>query len=130
MLLEGKAIGGAVVGLATVFAAFEAVPSLAQDVILAAAAIAAFKVLAGSVGQVMKWGREIHAATTAHLPERVGRVEDRLDMVEARATAIEASLNTMATTERAAVAGAIEATSAMVTRPRPGRATDPGRRAG
>lgn len=130
MLLEGKAIGAAVVGLATVFATFGALPTLAQDLILAAAAIAAFRIVAGSVGQVMKWAREVHDATTSDLPQRVGRVEDRLDMVEARATAIEASLNTMATTERAAVAGAIEATSAMATRPRPGRATDPGRRAG
>jgi hypothetical protein len=48
VLLEGKAVaGGAVVGLTGVIAAFTALPSMAQDVILAAAAITALKVVWG-----------------------------------------------------------------------------------
>jgi hypothetical protein len=52
------------------------------------------------------------------------RVEVRLDHGQERFAAIEAVLGTLATSERAAITGAIEATR----RPgpsRPGRATDP-----
>lgn len=135
MLLEGKAA----VVLATllgagVIAAFDALPSATQDVILAGAAITALKIVwSSTIKPVMRVGREVHTAVTSDLPERMRGVEDaqqamdeRLQRGDARFAAIEAKLDTWAVAERAAIDGALEATR----RPRAARASDPGERTG
>lgn len=135
MLLEGKAA----VVLATllgagVIAAFDALPSATQDVILAGAAITALKIVwSSTIKPVMRVGREVHTAVTSDLPERMQGVEDaqqamddRLQRGDARFAAIEAKLDTWAVAERAAIDGALEASR----RPRTARSSDPGERTG
>lgn len=132
-LLEGKAVGFAVIGLTALLAAFGSLPLLMQDLVLAAAAIAALKVIGGAVRAGVVRAREIHLAVTSDLPDRMERqelqmvkVNDRLEAGQVRFAAIEATLDAFATAERAAVRGALEATQ----RPRSARATDPGVRTG
>lgn len=132
-LLEGKALGLAVVGLAAVFAAFASLPTVLQDLVLAAAAIAALKVIGGAVRATGARAREIHLAVTSDLPERVERVEaqlvgmsERLDAGQQRFIAIEATLDSFADREAGVVHGALEAAR----RPRSARSTDPGIRTG
>ncbi|WCB94485.1 hypothetical protein DSM104299_03222 [Baekduia alba] len=132
-LLEGKAMGLAWVGLAAVIAAFASLPALMQDLVLAAAALGALRFIGGTVRGGAARAREIHLAVTSDLPERMERqeaqmvrVNDRLDAGQLRFVAIEATLDVFATSERAAVRGALEATQ----RPRSARATDPGIRTG
>lgn len=126
MLLEGKATGVAIVGLTAVFAAFSSLPTMMQDLVLAAAAIAALKVIGGAARAFLLRAREVHEAVTSKLPERMEDVEAQLRAGEVEFAAIRATLQTFGATEAAAVRGAIEAAR----RPRSPRASDPGVRTG
>lgn len=136
-LLEGKAAGFAVIGLAALFAAFTSLPTLMQDLVLAAAAIGALKFIGGTVRGGAARAREIHLAVTSDLPERMERVEaqmvgvnGRLDSGQERFTAIEATLDVFASSEAAAMRGVVRGVTEAAARPRQARSTDPGVRTG
>lgn len=136
-LLEGKAAAFAVVGLAAVIAAFSSLPTLMQDLVLAAAAIAALKFIGGTVRGGAARAREIHLAVTSDLPDRMERQEaqtvvviERLDAGQQRFVAIEATLDAFASAEAAAMRGVVQGVTEAAARPRQARATDPGVRTG
>lgn len=120
-MLEGKSAFAAVFVLGAVIALVERLPTAAGAIVYAAVLIGAVKVVGGSVRSAFRRLREVHEAVTSDLPDRMEKVEERLEEGERHFTAIDASLETMANVERARVQGWAEASR----RPRPSRSTDP-----
>lgn len=122
MLLEGKAATVVATGVVTaVIAGWHWLPPVAQEVVCAAALIAALKVIGSAVVAAVRGAQEVHAAVTAKLPGRMDSVEGRLDEGSREFVRINATLETMASTDRARMQGVIEGVNA----PRSPRATDP-----
>lgn len=130
MLLEGK-IGLTVstVMLAGILAAWNAMGPVMQDLVLAAAAIAALRIIGGQVMALARGAREVHAAVTARLPARMEQVEARLDDGAAEFAAIRTILETYGATEAAAMRGVVQGVSE-ARKPRSARASDAGQRTG
>lgn len=127
MLLESKAaMSVATLAAAGIFAAWNSVGPWAQDLVLAAAAIAAIKVIGGALRRVVKVGAEVHDAVTSKLPSRVGELEREAGEMRAELMVLRGVLEVHGTVEAAAVRGAIESQR----RPRAARASDPGMRTG
>lgn len=115
MLLEGKvAMTAATLVTAGVIAAWNSLGPWAQDLVLAAAAIAAIKVIGGALRRAFAVAAEVHDAVTSKLPKRVDRLESEV-------TEMKGSLNVMAQTDRVRVQTALE----VARKPRPARASDP-----
>jgi hypothetical protein len=141
MVLESKAAAaGSVFALTGILAAFESLGTVGQDLVLAAAAIAALKIIGGSMRSVIAGAREVHAAVTSSLPERMDAVELKQAeaAVKAEEAAVEAAL-LRATMEAwgAAEAGVVRGTIQAMERqherehvPRQARSSDPGVRTG
>lgn len=119
-MLEGKSAFGAVLALGAVIALVERLPTAAGALVYAAAMIGAVKIVGGSIRGAFRRLREVHEAVTSDLPDRMEKVEERLEEGERHFTAIDASLETMANVERARVQGWAEAQRV----PRPARAGD------
>lgn len=122
MILEGKAATVAATGVVTgVIAGWHWLPPVAQEVVFAAALIAALKVLGSAVRSGVRGAQEVHSAVTSDLPARMSTVEDRLDEGSEQFARLWGALETMASTDKARMQGVLEAQR----QPRPARATDP-----
>jgi hypothetical protein len=144
MLLEGKLASVAIVGAgAAVIAVFEGLPAIGQDLVLASLVIGAIKIIASAIRTMVRWAREVHASVTSDLPDRMGKVEGGLEIVQARLgdgqdrfrdmetqiDALSGRVEVLGQREAAAVSGALHAVAHPIP-PRPSRATDPGVRTG